>query len=340
MKIDFVITWVDGSDPKWRAQKEAVYKSINPQQINGDDSNSECRYRDMGALRYWFRGVEKFAPWVNRIFFVTCSQKPEWLNVSHPKLVFVEDKDYMPSKYMPTFNAIPIELNFHRIPSLSEYFVFFNDDMFLLRPITPELYFREGVPYLPCDMKMNRSYVYDNWSKMLFNNYCVINQNFNMREAIWKHRKKWFSFKNLGFMCAMMNLVCFRINKRTDSKDYEHLPTPHLKSTLQEVWEKCPDIMDYASSFKFRSSEQVNHCLFCGWNQAEGKFYPAREHSRGVAKSVESKHIDEICDIIKNQSYPQVCLNDSAATDNAEECFERIRKAFDVILPKKSSFEI
>jgi hypothetical protein len=340
MKIDFVITWLDGNDPQWRTQKEAYYKSTRMHEIKGDDANAECRYRDMDSLRYWFRGVEKFAPWVNKVFFVTCGQKPEWLNENHPKLELVDHKDFIPAKYLPTFNARPIELNFHRIPSLSEHFVYFNDDMFLLRPITPALFFRENLPYLPCDMKINRLYGYNIWSKTMFNNYCVVNQNFNMREAIWKHRKKWFSFKNLGFMSAMMNLVCFRVNKRTDSKDYEHLPIPHLKSTFQEVWDRCPDIMDYASSFKFRSSEQVNQWLFCGWNQAEGKFVPARAYSRGAARSIETKNMNEICDIIKNQRYPQVCLNDSAATDNAEECFERIRRAFDSILPEKSSFEL
>ncbi|MDE8160206.1 capsule biosynthesis protein CapK, partial [Erysipelothrix rhusiopathiae] len=36
----------------------------------------------------------------------------------------------------------------HRIEGLSEHFVYFNDDMFLNKPVTPEDFFKEG---LPCD---------------------------------------------------------------------------------------------------------------------------------------------------------------------------------------------
>ena len=66
-EIDFVITWVDGSDQEWRREK-ALY---NPEA--GMDNDAE-RYRDWDLLKFWFRGVEKFAPWVRRVYFV-CDQK-------------------------------------------------------------------------------------------------------------------------------------------------------------------------------------------------------------------------------------------------------------------------
>ena len=61
-KIDFVIPWVDGSDPKWIEEKNCYLS--NKIDLT-DNQNSDCRYRDMGTLRYWFRAVEKYAPWVN-----------------------------------------------------------------------------------------------------------------------------------------------------------------------------------------------------------------------------------------------------------------------------------
>jgi hypothetical protein len=109
----------------------------------GDD-----RYRDMRILKYWFRAVEKYAPWVNRIHFVTWGHLPDWLNTQHPKLHIVSHKDYIPEEYLPTFSSHPIELNFHRIPGLSEHFVYFNDDTFLNSTITPDFFFRKGKP---CD---------------------------------------------------------------------------------------------------------------------------------------------------------------------------------------------
>ena len=65
-KIDFVLPWVDGSDKEWLAQKRK-YENSGERMARGDvDANSDCRYRDYGLLQYWFRAVERFAPWVWR----------------------------------------------------------------------------------------------------------------------------------------------------------------------------------------------------------------------------------------------------------------------------------
>ena len=96
-KIDFVLPWVDGADPKWLAEKRK-WEGAGAAMARGDeDANADCRYRDCGLLKYWFRAVEKFAPWVNRVFFVTCGQKPDWLDESNPKLRLVNHADYIPA---------------------------------------------------------------------------------------------------------------------------------------------------------------------------------------------------------------------------------------------------
>ena len=140
MKIDFVILWVDGNDPDWQAEKN-VYAQIDP-----EESSLVNRYRDWGLLPYWFRAVDKFAPWVHKIHFVTWGHVPPFLNIRNPKLHIVNHRDFIPSRYLPTFNSHAIEMNIHRIPELSEHFVYFNDDMFLLRPVKPEDFFRKGLP--------------------------------------------------------------------------------------------------------------------------------------------------------------------------------------------------
>lgn len=138
-EIDFVITWVDGNDPDW--QKQKMEYSIQPDLSQKQDDRKE-RYRDWDLLRYWFRGVERFAPWVRRIHFVTWGHLPSWLNKEHPKLNIVNHKDFIPEKYLPTFNSHAIEWNMHRIPGLAENFVYFNDDMFLIKKVRPEQYFK------------------------------------------------------------------------------------------------------------------------------------------------------------------------------------------------------
>ena len=90
------------------------------------------------------------------MFFVTCGQKPDWLDETNPKLRLINHAAYIPSEYFPTFHSDTIELNLHRIPDLSERFVLFNDDMFLLRPSTPDQFFR-GETVLLDDSNLERT---------------------------------------------------------------------------------------------------------------------------------------------------------------------------------------
>ena len=135
--IDFVQTWVDGSDPAWQQRRRA---------IDGAGDDSVARYRDWNLLHYWFRCVEKFAPWVRHVYLITDQQCPAWLNREHPKLRLLDHRDYIPAEYLPTCNSNVLELNLHRIPDLAEQFVLFNDDFFLLRPAKPEDFFQNGLP--------------------------------------------------------------------------------------------------------------------------------------------------------------------------------------------------
>lgn len=338
-KIDFVITWVDGTDPQWLAEKKKWEKLAGI--VREDDANADCRYRsDNDELRYWFRAVEKYAPWVNKIFFVTCGQKPDWLNEAHPKLRLVNHEDYIPSKYLPTFNSLSIELNFHRIKDLSEHFVLFNDDMFLLQPLNEDFFFKFGNPVLHTDLRyMDFSIEFMNIARIMFNSYCVVNASFDIGKSIWNNRKKWFSVKELGYIRAMKNYVCYLANKKLPISAYGHVAIPHLKSTMQEVWDCHAEIMEQTSNQKFRTDNQVIHWLMCAWNQAKGSFYPCNAVRRGIAFNISTQNINAVETAIKQQLYPQVCLNDSSRNDDNEKCTQIILDAFGEILPNKSSFE-
>jgi len=119
MNIDFVITWVDMKDPAWKRDFSNYSGKID----NSKNEVSEARFRDYGLLKYWFRGVDKFAPWVRKIHFVTCGQKPDWLDENHPKLNLVDHKDYIPNEFLPVFNSSLIEIYLHKIPGIAEHFM-------------------------------------------------------------------------------------------------------------------------------------------------------------------------------------------------------------------------
>ena len=186
MDIDFVITWVDMNDPKWQAD----FSKYSGRKENTKNGVSEARFRDNGFLRYWFRGVEKFAPWVRRIHFVTSGQKPEWLDESNPKINLVNHKDYIPEEFLPTYNSVVIERYIHRIPGLADHFVYFNDDFYIINTITPARFFRNG---MPCDIA---AFLYNpswsQWYKRIKNNLKIINRHFDKREVMRRDRDKWF----------------------------------------------------------------------------------------------------------------------------------------------------
>ena len=337
-KIDFVITWVDENDPKWKEEKRR-YESMETKKTRTDDANADCRYRDDGLLRYWFRSVEKFAPWFNQIHFVTCGQKPEWLNTAHPKLHCVNHADYIPPQYLPTFSARAILLNLHRLEGLSEHFVCFDDDILLLQPIKSDYFFRNGLPVLDADLSYTNRIGYNNWSRTVFNNYCIVKTSFNVRKSIADNWHKWFNLKELGYKRTRKNLLCYLANHTLPSSTYGHLAQPHLKSTLQEIWDRHPEIMEGVSSHKFRSDDGLNPWLLCTWNQAKGSFYPAHRNRLGQNFSIRPSVINQICDIVKGGVIPQICLNDTQRSTDFDNSTKAIVAACETLLPTKSMFE-
>ena len=336
MEIDFVVTWVDGEDSAW-VQEKRKYERMESS-FQGQDENSECRYRNDGLLKYWFRSIEKFAPWVNKIHFVTCGQKPEWLNENHPKLNLVSHSDYIPAAFLPTFSSRTIELNLHRIQGLSEHFVLFNDDQYLLRPVSPDFYFKNGNPVLDTDLKYPRV-SYCNYCRSVFNVYCLINSSFDIKKSLWSNKGKWFSVSSLGIKRAGGNLMNFLVNKTLPVFQYGHIPLPHLKSSFYEVWDEWPDIMNTTCTHKFRADDQVNQVILCAWNQAKGSFYPANKKRLGKRIWISPGKLDSILDTIKTGSTPQICINDTHFNTEPERCFAEIRNALQLVFPERSSFE-
>lgn len=136
-QIDVVYTWVNGSDPEW-FREMSYYRNHENGTENASKSATASRFRDNDELKYSLRSLERFAPWVHRIFIVTNGQIPLWLDTNNPKIKIITHKEIFPDpSVLPTFSSPSIEMNLHRIPGLSEYFVYFNDDVFLGSPVFP-----------------------------------------------------------------------------------------------------------------------------------------------------------------------------------------------------------
>lgn len=142
-EIDLVYLWVDGNDPEWRKKHNAAVGKTE----EGSAVDCDGRYVDNSELKYSLRSVEKYAPWIRKIFIVTDSQTPRWLDTANPKIRIVDHKEILPEDVLPTFNANTLENALFRIPGLGEHFLFANDDVFLNREVMPGDFFTpEGKP--------------------------------------------------------------------------------------------------------------------------------------------------------------------------------------------------
>ncbi|MCL2758307.1 MAG: stealth family protein [Alphaproteobacteria bacterium] len=140
MKIDLVYTWVNPDDEKWLATKEKALAAAG-KKINEDFGTRASRWDADDELFYSLRSADKFAPWINRIFIVVDNgTAPKWLR-EHPRVTIVDHKDFIPDAYRPTFNSATIEIFLHKIPGLSEHYLYANDDMFFGASVSPDFFF-------------------------------------------------------------------------------------------------------------------------------------------------------------------------------------------------------
>ena len=318
------------NDPKWQAD----FAKYSGNKENTKNGVSEARFRDYGFLKYWFRGVEKFAPWVRKIHFVTSGQKPAWLDESHPKIHLVNHRDYIPEQFLPTYNSVVIERYLHKIPGLAEHFVYFNDDFYITNVLTQERFFKNG---LPCDIAVfqyNPSW--SQWYKRIKNNLKIINRHFDKKEVMERFHDKWFD-KSYGSK-AQWNYLLKPYGKFITLRT-PHNAQPYLKTTFEEVWAVAGEDLTATSANRFRALTDYTPELFRTWQICRGNFEPYNTYrdTKMFPLMIRPK---QAARAICGQSYSLVCLNDNVHIRNYAQVMENIRNAFEHILPGKSGFEL
>ena len=339
-KIDFVVTWVDGNDPAWREEKSRYQKK------DVGDLRDE-RYREWDNLQYWFRGVEKYAPWFHKIHFVTWGHVPAWLKTDHPKLQIVKHSDYIPAEYLPTYSARPIEFFLHKIPDLTDKFVYFNDDMFLTAPSPAEVFFKNGLPTETAVLNTSMPPARDMSGKIipeqqlnlsLTYNTLAINRHFDKKRSIKANRKKWYTLKYGKEMFRSLLLKPWG-----DFPGFAdlHLPYSLLKETFDEVWANEEEALTKACSHKFREATDVSGRLLACWQIAEGKFEPRPTKDGHYFRMSDNDAKNRaIFDAIEHHTYKMICINDKVSNENFDNAVAQLKSSFEKVLPEKSSFEV
>lgn len=331
--IDFVVTWVNSNDPEWKKKKREYDGSKD---IPGA---GEERYRDWDFFVYWFRAVEKYAPWVNKVYVITDNQVPSFLVDSHPKLRIVDHSEIIPKDKLPVFNCNAMEVSLHKIIGLSEHFVYFNDDVFLTAPIDKSFFFQNGLPCYCAVAEPYRPNITSSYYQyILCSIFGVINSKLSVRDAIKKCPEKWFS-KKYGFLR--------KYNKRIledgyiNGMNFTHLAYPYLKSACEDACEAVPDLIDNTRSQRFRTAFDLSHQLFLLWELLHGQFEPVEMDYYGKFYNINVKNADTIMQNITNQTHSILCINDNDHCSHKDYLMlkEQLNMTFEQVFPDKSSFE-
>jgi hypothetical protein len=157
--IDAVVTWVDGDDPAHRAKLNRLLESLGRMPA----AARPTRFRSVGEIDWCITSLLKFAPFLRRVHIITDAQTPPIVARSHAwpqslrdKLALVDHRQVFGGfeDCLPTFNSLAIESVMFRTPGLAERFVYLNDDFFLIKPVQPEDWFRNGRPVVRGSWKL------------------------------------------------------------------------------------------------------------------------------------------------------------------------------------------
>ncbi len=333
-ELDFVITWVEGNDPAWQKERELAL------QLSGETKKTDSRkerYRDWDNLQYWFRGVEQFAPWVRKVHFVTWGHIPEWLNTAHPKLHIVRHDEFIPKEFLPTFNSHTIEWNFHRIKDLSENFIYFNDDVFLLDKIESNDFFLNGRPVDMLALQPDVANI-DNpvMPYIYLNNAMLLAKYFDKRTNMKKQPGAYFhiGYPPTYFLYNMLEMVFPRFTGFYTV----HGPAPLKKSTYETLWNLEPELLTNVCSHTFRHKDDVSQYVLREYQKLQGEFVPRNVQRLCSYYDVENENKKLIHAIIEGKC-PMMCINDSNHKIDFEKAKTEINNALQQRLGQKSLFE-
>jgi hypothetical protein len=195
--IDIVYLWCDGSDKRFRTDKEK-YMAQETRSLDVE-ATGEMRFFDNEELKYSLRSLEKNASWINHVYIITDRQCPKWLNCEYEKVTVIDHSQILPQENIPTFASLAIEYRIHLIPGLSEKFLYGNDDMFFGQSVTPGFFFCGDKtivrvsPYLPIKrikspLQFKMEFARESmWMKTNLNTWKVLNNEYGQQEFYVLH---------------------------------------------------------------------------------------------------------------------------------------------------------
>ncbi|MFJ3930359.1 MULTISPECIES: stealth family protein [unclassified Streptomyces] len=308
--VDVVYTWVDGEEPEMRA-KRARYQERGTAEILDKETNAS-RYTSHDELKYSLRSLAMYADFVRHIYIVTDGQKPHWLDDTAEGITVVDHRDIFPEGVLPVFNSHAIETRLHHIPGLSEHYLYFNDDVFAGRRITPEHFFHGSglmrVPVSPLKIGVGKPHAEETATNSASKN--------------------------------VRALLLEKFGKIT-TNNFMHTPLPQHRGTLQEIEELFAEDVQRTTGSRFRSPTDIAVTAPLLYNYAlmTGRGVPGRYNFRYV--NISRPDADKrLSDLRSTRRFDFFCLNDvDVAPEEREQVQDRMAAFLEDYFPFPGPFE-
>ena len=257
-------------DELWRAD----FAKTN-REYNEDNLCDFVRFRSWSTEHLLIRCVKKYMPFVRNIYVLLAreSQKQAWMD--EEGIVVVYHREFIPDKFLPTFNSCAIEMFLHRIPGLSERFIYGNDDMFPLGMLSEQDFFEGNIP---CQHHGEKPFPE---KPNIFHLSCLSGVNFVAKEF----GKKYTATLLKG----------------------GHGLTPMLKSTWEYLWKRGGSEIE-ASVSAFREPRNFNQWICPWWHHHAGNYI--NRTPKCVYVSTKNS-VEEVVKAISDKDAGIVCVNDN-----------------------------
>ncbi|MFE2042428.1 stealth family protein [Streptomyces sp. NPDC059477] len=308
--VDVVYTWVDGEEPAMRA-KRARYQDRGVAEILDKETNAS-RYTSHDELKYSLRSLAMYAGFIRHIYLVTDGQKPHWLDDSAPGITVVDHRDIFPADVLPVFNSHAIETRLHHIPGLSDHYLYFNDDVFVGRPVSAEHFFHGSglmkIPVSPLKIGVGKPHAEETATNSASK---------NVRRLL---------FDKFG---------------RMTTNNFMHTPLPQQRETLRTLEETFPADIRRTTASRFRSPQDIalTAPLLYQYSLMTGQGVPGRYSFRYVNISRPDAE-RRLADLRRNRRFDFFCLNDvDVPQEEREQVSVRMAEFLEDYFPFPSPFE-
>lgn len=279
--IDIVFSWVDGGSLEWQKARAKRMSSY----VVGEGDDHEARFRQLDELKYALRSVHLFAPWIRKIFIVTDSDRPVWLD-EHPQVTLVHSDEFFSDiSVLPTHNSMAVESQLHHIPGLAEHFIYSNDDMFFGRPVRPELFFTSGglTKFLEGSNRIGLGE--NNLDRSGFENAARVNR----------------------------RLLQTRFGKMT-TRHLEHAAVPLRKSVMRELEHEFAAEFTATMSSTFRASTNISvtNSLYHYYALLTGRALRNETATAQYIDTTTSAGLRSLDKLLRNRAIDCFCLNDGS----------------------------